>query len=55
MPGTELANIDERQFLAKPYRPATLMEVVRRCLDEPLAEMAGAGRVTKSCHGRVLT
>jgi two-component system cell cycle sensor histidine kinase/response regulator CckA len=42
MPGTELANIEARQFLAKPYRPATLLEIVRRCLDEPLAEMAGA-------------
>ncbi len=42
MAGTELANIDERQFLAKPYRPSTLMEVVRRCLDQPLPETAGA-------------
>jgi signal transduction histidine kinase/ActR/RegA family two-component response regulator len=42
MPGTELADVQERQFLAKPYRPATLLEVVRRCLDEPPAEMAGA-------------
>jgi CheY-like chemotaxis protein len=42
MPGTELANVEARQFLAKPYRPATLLEVVRRCLDEPSGEMASA-------------
>jgi two-component system, cell cycle sensor histidine kinase and response regulator CckA len=41
MPGTELANIEARQFLGKPYRPAALLEIVRRCLDEPRAEMAG--------------
>ena len=41
MPGTELATIEARQFLAKPYRPSTLMEVVRRALDEPVAELTG--------------
>jgi PAS domain S-box-containing protein len=42
VPGTQLANIEARQFLAKPYRPATLLETVRRSLDEPQAEMASA-------------
>ena len=42
MPGTKLATVEQRHFLAKPYRPATLLEVVRRCLDEPLSEMASA-------------
>jgi two-component system, cell cycle sensor histidine kinase and response regulator CckA len=42
MPGTELANIDARQFLAKPYRPSALLEAVRRGLDEPLPDGAGA-------------
>ena len=39
MPGTELANIEARHFLAKPYRPSTLLEVVRRSLDEPTSEL----------------
>ncbi|HEX4121283.1 MAG TPA: response regulator [Verrucomicrobiae bacterium] len=39
MPGTELANIEESHFLAKPYRPSMLLEVVRRCLDQPAAEL----------------
>jgi CheY-like chemotaxis protein len=39
MPGTELANIEESHFLAKPYRPSTLLEVVRRRLDEPTSEL----------------
>lgn len=42
MPGTELANVQARQFLAKPYRPAALLEIVRRCLAEPQAKMAEA-------------
>jgi PAS domain S-box-containing protein len=40
MPGTELATVEERQFLAKPYRPSALLEVVRRCLDQPHRELA---------------
>jgi two-component system, NtrC family, sensor kinase len=35
LPGTELANVEEQNFLAKPYRPATLLQVVRNCLDQP--------------------
>jgi CheY-like chemotaxis protein len=42
MPGTELADVDARQFLAKPYRPSTLLELVGRRLNEPLAETTGA-------------
>ncbi len=38
VPGTQLADIDERQFLAKPYRPSKLLEVVRACLDTPSPE-----------------
>jgi len=37
MAGTELANVDERSFLAKPYRPSTLLKVVRECLDQTRA------------------
>jgi two-component system, cell cycle sensor histidine kinase and response regulator CckA len=33
--GTELANVNERNFLPKPYRPNTLLQVVRACLDYP--------------------
>jgi CheY-like chemotaxis protein len=36
VPGTQLAHVDERQFLAKPYRPSELLEIVRNCLDGPL-------------------
>jgi two-component system, cell cycle sensor histidine kinase and response regulator CckA len=35
VPGTQLAHVDESQFLAKPYRPAKLLETVRNCLDGP--------------------
>jgi len=35
VPGTALANVEEQNFLAKPYRPATLLQVVRDCLDQP--------------------
>ncbi len=34
-PGTDLADVEERHFLPKPYRPATLLQVVRECLDQP--------------------
>src|ERR1700722_17407028 len=37
VPGTELAKVDEQNFLAKPYRPATLLQFVRNCLDQPCA------------------
>jgi CheY-like chemotaxis protein len=33
VPGTQLAHAEERQFLAKPYRPSKLIEMVRECLD----------------------
>jgi CheY-like chemotaxis protein len=33
VPGTQLEKVDERQFLAKPYRPGKLLEIVRTCLD----------------------
>jgi len=35
VPGTQLADVDERHFLGKPYRPSTLLEIVRDCLDSP--------------------
>jgi CheY-like chemotaxis protein len=35
MPGTELANMEEQNFLPKPYQPATLLQAVRECLDQP--------------------
>ena len=40
IPGTQLAHVDERQFLAKPYRPSKLLEIVRACLDNPVAQAA---------------
>jgi len=36
IPGTELAHVEDHQFLAKPYRPAKLLETVRACLDSEL-------------------
>jgi len=33
IPGTELADVEEHQFLAKPYRPSKLLEIVRNTLD----------------------
>ncbi len=36
-PGTELATIHEHNFLPKPYRPDTLLQSVRACLDRPCA------------------
>jgi len=38
IPGTQLANVEERQFLAKPYRPSKLLEIVRNCLDTPVSK-----------------
>jgi PAS domain S-box-containing protein len=35
LPGTDLESVAEGNFLAKPYRPATLLQVVRDCLDRP--------------------
>ena len=36
VPGTQLAHVEEHQFLGKPYRPSKLLEIVRTCLDGPL-------------------
>ncbi|HEY3861173.1 MAG TPA: ATP-binding protein [Verrucomicrobiae bacterium] len=33
--GTELADVKPHNFLAKPYRPAMLLQVVRECLNRP--------------------
>ena len=33
VPGTQLADVEERHFLGKPYRPSKLLEMVRGCLD----------------------
>jgi len=35
VPGTQLADVDERHFLGKPYRPSNLLDIVRNCLDAP--------------------
>ena len=40
MPGSDLDNVEQSNFLAKPYRPATLLQVVRDCLDRPLTRAA---------------
>jgi len=40
VPGTQLAHVDERQFLAKPYRPSKLLEFVRNCLDGPISPVS---------------
>ena len=34
LPGTKFEDLNESQFLAKPYRPSKLLEVVRNCLDQ---------------------
>jgi two-component system cell cycle sensor histidine kinase/response regulator CckA len=41
VPGTQLAHVEDHQFLAKPYRPSQLLEVVRTCLDGPLSPANG--------------
>jgi CheY-like chemotaxis protein len=41
VPGTQLAHVNERQFLAKPYRPTQLLEFVRGCLDDPTFPVSG--------------
>jgi CheY-like chemotaxis protein len=41
VPGTELAHVEERHFLAKPYRPSKLLEIVRNCLDSPASPANG--------------
>ena len=40
MPGADLDNVAEGHFLPKPYRPATLLQVVRDCLDSPVPQSA---------------
>jgi two-component system, cell cycle sensor histidine kinase and response regulator CckA len=42
IPGTDLENVAEGNFLAKPYRPATLLQVVRDCLDRPTSRTVAA-------------
>ncbi len=41
VPGTQLADVEERQFLAKPYRPSKLIEIVRNSLDGELGKAEG--------------
>lgn len=41
VPGTQLADVDEREFLAKPYRPSKLLEIVRYSLDKPTSPVSG--------------
>jgi len=36
VPGTQLAHVEEGQFLAKPYRPYKLLEIIRNSLDSPV-------------------
>jgi len=33
VPGTQLAHVEEKQFLAKPYRPSKLIEIIQSNLD----------------------
>jgi len=40
MPGADLDDVAEGHFLPKPYRPATLLQVVRDCLDSPVPQCA---------------
>jgi PAS domain S-box-containing protein len=40
MPGADLDNVADGHFLPKPYRPATLLQVVRDCLDSPVPQSA---------------
>ena len=42
-----MSAVQEESFLAKPYRPATLLQVVRECLDRKPSgpPLARAGRV----------
>jgi CheY-like chemotaxis protein len=40
MPGADLDNVADGHFLPKPYRPATLLQVVRECLDSPVPQSA---------------
>lgn len=35
MPGAQTSGGAARNFLAKPYRPAQLLQMVRECLDQP--------------------
>jgi CheY-like chemotaxis protein len=44
VPGTQLADVDEREFLAKPYRPSKLLEIVRYILDTPTTRANGNQR-----------
>jgi CheY-like chemotaxis protein len=41
IPGTQLADVDEREFLAKPYRPSKLLEIVRYSLDTAPSRVNG--------------